>query len=408
MDKLYTSKIELQSSLVLRKSTILYIESDDTLYGTMKPLFDQVFQKAHATVSAKEAFETFQNSDKKIDIILVDMHIEDLSSIEFVQKVREIDQNIIIVISVLPFNEGSAEEYIEKSNNFYELIKLRINDLLQKPYQPMTTLKVLSKHLVARENEQLIENQKNALFNLKYMVDHQNLLSETDLKGNIIYANDKFSEISGFSKEELVGSPHNIVRHPDMEAKVFRQMWETIRSGKIWEGRIKNKKKDGGYYWVDAIVAPIMENGKIVKYMASRQDITELVDKEKLMRKEIKRIKSENYRDREIISKRAYDDGVQRYTREFENLKDTIKMLQKKLAKEEAKSAGSLAQIDKLIASEKAANATKDKVLSKAKTDIANLFEKTKRLEKEKHQLEKKLEDAVQRHDNLNNSLKDA
>ena len=408
MDQLYTSKIELQSSLVLRKSTILYIESDDKLYSTMKPLFNQVFAEAYATISAKEAYEIFQNSEKKIDIILVDMHIEDLSSIDFVEKVREIDQNIIIVISVLPFNEGSAEEYIEKSNNFYELIKLRINDLLQKPYQPMTTLKVLSKYLVARENEQLIENQKNALFNLKYMVDHQNLLSETDLNGDITYANDKFCEISGYSKDELVGSPHSIIRHPDMKSKVFREMWETIRSGKIWEGRVKNQKKDGGYYWVDSIIAPIMENGKIVKYMASRQEITELVDKEKLMKREIQRIKSENYRDREIISQKAYDEGIKRYTREFENLKDTIKLLQKNLIKEQSKSAGSLAQIDQLIKSEKIANTTKDKVLSKAKIDIANLFEKTQRLEKDKHQLEKKLEDVQLRHDNLNNSLKNA
>ena len=171
-------------------------------------------------------------------------------------------------------------------------------------------------------------------------------------------------------------------------------MWETIRAGKIWEGRVKNKKKDGGYYWVEAIIAPIMENGKIVKYMASRQDITQLVDKEKLMLKEIKRIKSENYRDREEIAKKAYEEGVLKYTHEFESLKMTINMLKKQLAKEESKNAGNIVQIDKLVESERAANEIKDKVLSKAKDDIAKLFDKNKRLEQINSQLEKKLEKA--------------
>ncbi len=394
MDNLYASKIELQSSLILRKSTILYIESDDVLFSKMNPLFDQVFSKTYSTINAKEAFKIFQNSSEKIDVILIDTHVEDMSAIEFVEKIREIDKDIIIIISVLPFNEGSVEEYVEKSNNFYEFIKLQINDLLQKPYQPMTTLKVISKYLMAKENERLIENQKSALFNLKYMVDHQNLLSETDLKGNIIYANDKFCEISGYTREELEGHSHNMVRHPDMDKKIFRQMWETIRAGKIWEGRVKNKKKDGGYYWVEAIIAPIMENGKIVKYMASRQDITQLVDKEKLMLKEIKRIKSENYRDREEIAKKAYEEGVLKYTHEFESLKMTINMLKKQLAKEESKNAGNIVQIDKLVESERAANEIKDKVLSKAKDDIAKLFDKNKRLEQINSQLEKKLEKA--------------
>ena len=77
-----------------------------------------------------------------------------------------------------------------------------------------------------------------------HMVNHTNIVSKTDLKGNIIYANDKFCKISGYTREELEGHSHNIVRHPDMDKKVFRQMWETIRAGKIWEGRVKNKKKD--------------------------------------------------------------------------------------------------------------------------------------------------------------------
>lgn len=403
MENLYNANIEIQSSLALKSATVLYVESDSRLFESTKSMFEYVFKKAYTTMSAQEAFEIYVNTEEKIDIILVDMHIEDFSGVEFVEKIRDIDKDVIIVISILPFNEGSAEDYMERSNNFYELIKLRINDLLQKPYQPMTTLKILAKHLVTKQNEKLIENQKSALFNLKYVIDHQNLLSETDLQGNIIYANDIFCEISGYTKEELMGNPHNIVRHPDMEKKVFKEMWQTIKSGRIWSGRVKNKKKDGGYYWVDAIITPIIENGEIVKYMASRQDITKLVDSEKMMRSEIKRIKSENYRDREIISQQAYDEGIKRYTKEFDTLKLKINLLQEKLNKAEAKNAGNVTQIDQLIKSEKEARKNKDKILSKAKQDIANLFEKNKQLEKQKQNLEKKLEDAVLRYESMTN-----
>ncbi len=401
MENLYNANIEIQSSLALKKATVLYVEGDNKLFESTKSMFEYVFKQAYSTTSAHEAFEIYSNSEEKIDIVLVDMHIEDFSGVEFVEKIREIDKDVIIVISILPFNEGSSEDYMERSNNFYELIKLRINDLLQKPYQPMTTLKILAKHLVTKQNEKLIENQKSALFNLKYVIDHQNLLSETDPQGNIIYSNDIFCEISGYTKEELLGQPHNIVRHPDMDSKIFKEMWSTIKSGKIWRGRVKNKKKDGGYYWVDAIITPIIENGEIVKYMASRQDITKLVDSEKMMRSEIKRIKSENYRDRELISQQAYDEGIKRYVKEFDNLKLKINLLQEKLNKAEAKNAGNVTQIDRLIESEKEAKINKDKILSKAKKDIANLFEKNKQLEKQKQNLEKKLEDSVLRYESM-------
>lgn len=406
MENLYNMNIELQSSLVLKQSKILYVESDDKLFSTMKALFDYAFEESFATTNTKDGFEVYEKNKDDIDVILIDMHIEDFSSIEFVKKIREVNDDVIIVISVLPFNEGAVEDYIERSNNFYELIKMRINDLLQKPYQPMTTLKVLSKHLIIKENARIVGDQKSALFYLKYIVDHQNLLSETDLDGNITYVNDKFCQISGYSKSELIGHSHNIIRHPDMDDNVFKDLWKKIKAGEVWEGRVKNRKKDGGYYWVDAIIAPIKENGEIVKYMASRQDITELVDKEKLMRNEIKRIKSENYRDREVISQQAYDEGISRYVKEFDSLKIKINSLQSQLQKEESKNRSSMTQIDTLIKSEKEAKVNKDKILSKAKKDLAELFDKNKKLEKDKHNLEKKLEDAVLRYENLQNSLK--
>ncbi|MBR8655122.1 PAS domain-containing protein [Achromobacter sp. Marseille-Q0513] len=100
--------------------------------------------------------------------------------------------------------------------------------------------------------------------------DEQYLISRTDARGRIIYANPAFVEVSGFSREELVGSAHNIVRHPDMPEEAFADLWRTIQRGDSWTGVVKNRRKDGGYYWVLANVTPIMERGETICYASVR------------------------------------------------------------------------------------------------------------------------------------------
>ena len=98
----------------------------------------------------------------------------------------------------------------------------------------------------------------------------QYLISKTDLKGRIIYANPAFIEISGFSPDELRGKAHNIVRHPDMPPAAFADLWQTVQAGKSWLGIVKNRRKDGGFYWVQAFVAPIIEDGTVTGYSSIR------------------------------------------------------------------------------------------------------------------------------------------
>jgi aerotaxis receptor len=96
------------------------------------------------------------------------------------------------------------------------------------------------------------------------------LVSRTDLKGVITYVNDAFVEISGFSREELIGQSHNIVRHPEMPEAAFRDLWATVKSGVPWRGLVKNRCKNGDFYWVEAFVMPLKKNSQVTGYMSVR------------------------------------------------------------------------------------------------------------------------------------------
>ncbi|MEN9360352.1 MAG: hypothetical protein RL095_1887 [Verrucomicrobiota bacterium] len=101
------------------------------------------------------------------------------------------------------------------------------------------------------------------------------IVSKTDPKGIITYVNRVFLEISGYSENELLGQPHNMIRHPDMPKAAFKDLWTTIKAGKEWRGIVKNLCKDGSYYWVDAYVVPILEKGSITGYTSMRRRPTE-------------------------------------------------------------------------------------------------------------------------------------
>ena len=100
------------------------------------------------------------------------------------------------------------------------------------------------------------------------------IISRTDLQGNITYANHTFCDISGYEMDELIGKPHNIVRHPDMPTIAFKELWETIQSKKQWIGVVKNLRKDRGHYWVQAIISGVYKNGVLVEYKSLRTPIS--------------------------------------------------------------------------------------------------------------------------------------
>ncbi len=106
------------------------------------------------------------------------------------------------------------------------------------------------------------------------------IVSRADFDGNITYVNDIFADISGYKPEELIGKPHNIIRHPDMPKSAFTDMWTTLQRGDTWEGYVKNLRKDNGYYWVFARVSTLLKDGKAVEYKSVREPVSNAKKKE--------------------------------------------------------------------------------------------------------------------------------
>ena len=115
----------------------------------------------------------------------------------------------------------------------------------------------------------------------EYIFDSNVIISQTDVNGVITYANRAFCEVSGYKLDELMGQPHSIIRHPDMPQGVFAKLWESITGGQAWNGLVKNRRKNGMFYWVETEVLPVLNEDEeitgfiAVRKEASRKDINE-------------------------------------------------------------------------------------------------------------------------------------
>jgi len=141
----------------------------------------------------------------------------------------------------------------------------------------INTASILENEIQKRTKDLHESNQ--FLLEYKKAVDASAIVSKSDLFGNIIYVNDAFCKISGFSRDELMGQPHNIVRSPDVEKSFYKEVWKTIKSKNIFKGIIKNRTKNGDSYYVAATIIPILdEDGEILEYLSLRYEITELIN----------------------------------------------------------------------------------------------------------------------------------
>lgn len=149
--------------------------------------------------------------------------------------------------------------------------------------------------------------------------DRYVIFSKSDLNGKITYANKAFSQISGYSNDELVGRPHSVVRHHETDSEIFKQMWNDLMTKRHWRGEIKNEKKDGSFYWVDAIIEADYDiDGNHIGYYAIRQDITSKKEVE-VLKADLERLNDhlETQNDEKIIEVIALNKEIRETQKEI-------------------------------------------------------------------------------------------
>ena len=186
-------------------------------------------------------------------------------------------KNLIILNDILNklFSSISNEHKDSINNNWISVNYEKIVNYEKVLIAGMVFLLII--FIISLKNRQ-INNINSQMKKYIKIVDENVLTSSTDLDGNITYVNSTFCEISGYSKEELIGKPHSIVRHPDSPKELFKELWSTIKNKKVFKANIKNRKKDGSEYFVSSTIVPILDNnGDIIEYLSLRYDISELV-----------------------------------------------------------------------------------------------------------------------------------
>ena len=253
--------------------TLLYIEDDPQARDAANSLFSDFFDDVIVGFDGEDGARLFASNYHKIDLVITDITMPRMNGIEMIHAIRQINPDIAIIV-LSAHNETSF---------LTQTIEAGVDGYLIKPLN--VTLLIRSIGKVVEKLHLRYENKKNSLLLKQYenITNTSSIISKTDPKGVITFVNEKFCQISGFTKEELIGKPHNVIRHPDMPKTAFRDLWRTIKDEKrTWQGIVKNRAKNGDTYYVKTTVQPILNpEGEVQEYISLRHDITAIMSDKK-------------------------------------------------------------------------------------------------------------------------------
>ncbi|MCW8838357.1 MAG: response regulator [Thiovulaceae bacterium] len=258
--------------------SILFVEDDDKIRTEIFEYLKQYdFKNIYTVTNGQEGLNSY--IEYKPDIILTDLRMPILDGLEMSRKIKSINEDIPIILITSLFEKEITEAAVDIGIDAY-LFKPISNERLEKVLEKY-------KNRIFQKKQHL--NEQKLLEEYKGAIDASAAVTKTDTQGIITYVNDAFCEMSGYTKEELIGKSHNIVKHPDTIPAIYLDMWKTITNKKVWHGRLKNLNKNGRTYYQHTVIVPIInEDNEIEEYIALRQDITDLFHQEEYLKKRIK------------------------------------------------------------------------------------------------------------------------
>ena len=206
---------------------------------------------------------------EKIDLILLDVRMPEMDGFEVAKFLKSSKKTSHIPIVFLTA-EFKSEEFINKG------YKLGALDYFIKPIEEFQFLNKMSLYINLFLAQKIQQKEfDDTLSEYRKLMDNHIISSDTDIDGKIIHVSQAFCDITGYSKQELMGKTHDLLRAPDVKDDIYKELWETISQNKIWQGEIRNKSKSGEEYWIESIISPVYDKDrKKIGYTSVEHDIT--------------------------------------------------------------------------------------------------------------------------------------
>ena len=254
----------------IKKLKVLYVENDDEERKAFEDFLNNKFETTISCDNGLDGYNEYikaQEENSPFDLIISNINMPKMNGIELLEKIREEDKKIPYV-----FTTGISE-----SEQMLKAINLNVNSYLLKPLD-FTILdknfETICEDIYYKKNYNLQKKETEAYLSL---LNKEAIVSKTDYEGNITFINDAFLEVSGYTEDEVIGKSHNIVRHPDTPKSLFKELWDTIKSGKVWEGTLRNLSKNKETYYVNTKIIPVYDDlGKnIVEFISIKFLVTQ-------------------------------------------------------------------------------------------------------------------------------------
>lgn len=260
---------------ILKNLSILIVEDSKTQRVFLGEYLKQFTKKIYVASNGKEGLDIY--SIYRPNIVVTDAIMPIMDGIELAKAIKS-KNNSTPVLLITSLDSSIISKAIESG----------VDEYIPKPIDVNILSKMLYKTAISVNNLKSLQDAETLLRQYKEAVDKSTIVSKTNPMGFITYANDEFCKISGYTRAELIGQPHRIVRHQSTPKELFKELWNRLKDKQIWKGILKNRAKDGSTYVVDATIIPILDiEDKIVEYVAIRHDITELDSYKELLKKEL-------------------------------------------------------------------------------------------------------------------------
>ncbi|WP_236953994.1 PAS domain-containing protein [Marinobacter salinus] len=260
---------------------ILLVDDDPLLLEAGASVLRGAGMIVHALSNPRDTLDVLSTFNP--DVLVLDVYMPDVSGPELAAVVREQEDHLSLPILFL-----SAETDMEEQ---LRALNLGGDDFLVKPVRPEYLVSsVTARARRARQNTEIQSRLRTTLYERErehLTLDYHALVSVTNTKGDIIEVNDRFCQVSGYSRDELLGQNHRIVKSGEHPPTFYRDIWRTIVQGDVWQGEVCNRRKDGSLYWVSTTITPFLDSsGRPYQYVSIRTDITEVKVREAAQRQE--------------------------------------------------------------------------------------------------------------------------